>query len=71
MWTHLFEDEEVKDDHAEVVDDEGLPQLEGFSALHVLGSQPEEEQVGGADGQRGQRRVHQRPFLHTLVYNHT
>lgn len=65
--TDLFEDEEVEEDHAEVVDDEGFAELEGFSVLHVLGPQPEKEQVGGADGQCGQGVVHQRPFLHPLV----
>lgn len=64
---YLFKDEEVEEDHAEVVDDEGFAELEGLSVLHVLGPQPEEQQVGGADGQRGQGVVHQRPFLHSLV----
>jgi len=65
--THLFEDEEVEKDHAEVVDDEGLAELEGLAVLHVLGPQPEEEQIGAADGQGGQGVVHQGPFLHPLV----
>lgn len=65
--TNLFKDEEVEEDHAEVVDDEGFAELEGLSVLHVFGPQPEEEQVGGADGQCGQGVVHQRPFLHSLV----
>lgn len=64
---YLFKDEEVEEDHAEVVHDEGSAELEGLSVLHVLGPQPEEQQVGGADGQRGQRVVHQRPFLHPFV----
>ena len=64
---HLFEDEEVEEDHAEVVYDQGLAELEGLPVLHVLGPQPEEQQVGAADGQRGQRVVHQGPFLHPLV----
>lgn len=64
---YLFKDEEVEEDHAKVVHDEGFAELEGLSVLHVLGPQPEEQQVGGADGQRGQGVVHQRPFLHPLV----
>lgn len=65
--TYFFKDEEVEEDHAEVVNNEGFAELEGLSVLHVFGPQPEEQQVGGADGQRGQRVVHQRPFLHSLV----
>lgn len=65
--TYLFKDEEVEEDHAEVVDDECFAELERFSVLHVFGTQPKEQQVGGADGQRGQGVVHQRPFLHSLV----
>lgn len=64
---YLFKDEEVEEDHAKVVHDEGFAELEGLSVLHVLGPQPEEQQVGGADGQCGQGVVHQRPFLHPLV----
>lgn len=65
--TNLFKDEEVEEDHAEIVHNEGFAELEGLLVLHVLGPQPEEEQVGGADGQRGQGVVHQRPFLHPFV----
>lgn len=64
---HLFEDEEVEEDHAEVVDDEGFAKLEGLPVLHVFGPQPEEQEVRRTDGQRGQGVVHQRPFLHPLV----
>lgn len=53
MGFYLLEDEEVEEDHAEVVNDEGFAELEGLPVLHVFGSQPEEEQVGGADGQGG------------------
>lgn len=65
--TDLFKDEEVEENHAEVVDDEGFAELESLSVLHVFGPQPEEEQVGGADGQRGEGVVHQGPLLHSLV----
>lgn len=71
MQQYLFKDEEVEEDHAEVVDNEGLAELERLSVLHVFGPQPEEEQVGTADSQRGERVVHQRPFLHPLVYRDT
>lgn len=64
---YLFADEEVEEDHAEVVDNEGLAELEGLPVLHVFGPQPQKQQVGGADGQRRQGVVHQRPFLHTFV----
>lgn len=64
---YLFKDEEVEEDHAEVVNDEGFAELEGLPVLHVFGPQPEEQQVGGADGQCGQGVVHQGPFLHSLV----
>lgn len=64
---YLFKDEEVEEDHAEVVHHEGFAELQGLSVLHVLGPQPQEQQVGGADGQRGQGVVHQRPFLHPFV----
>lgn len=67
MVTYLFKDEEVEEDHAEIVNNEGFAELEGLSVLHVFGPQPEEQQVGGTDGQRGQGVVHQRPFLHPLV----
>lgn len=67
LIAYLFKDEEVEEDHAEVVNNKCLAELEGLSVLHVLGPQPEEQQVGGADGQRGQGVVHQRPFLHPLV----
>lgn len=67
--THLFEDEKVKDNHAEVVHNEGLPELERLPVPHELWPQPEEEQVWRADGQRGERWGHQRPFFHTLVCN--
>lgn len=50
---YLLEDEEVEEDHAEVVYDEGFAELEGLPVLHVFRSQPKEEQVGGADGQSG------------------
>lgn len=65
--SYLFEDEEVEEDHAEVVNDEGFAELEGLPVLHVFGPQPEEQQVGGTDGQSGQRVVHQGPFLHSLI----
>lgn len=64
---HLFKDKGIEDDHAEVVDDESFTKLKRLPVLHVFGPQPEEQQVGGADGQRGQGVVHQRPFLHSLV----
>lgn len=64
---YLFKDEEVEEDHAEVVNDEGFAELERLPVLHVFGPQPEEQQVGGADGQCGQGVVHQGPFLHSLV----
>lgn len=50
---YLLEDEEVEEDHAEVVNDESFAELEGLPVLHVFGSQPKEQQVGGADGQSG------------------
>lgn len=50
---YLLKDEEVEEDHAEVVNDEGFAELEGLPVLHVFGSQPKEQQVGGADGQSG------------------
>lgn len=40
--TYLFKDEEVEEDHAEIVDNECFAELEGLSVLHVFGSQPEE-----------------------------
>lgn len=64
---YLFKDEEVEEDHAEVVNNERLTELEGLSVLHVFGAQPEEEQIGAADSQRGEWVVHQRPFLHSLI----
>lgn len=64
---YLLEDEQVEKDHAEVVDDQSFAQLKRFSVLHVFGPKPEEEQVRGADGQSGQRAVHQRPFFHSFV----
>lgn len=65
--SYLFEDEEVEEDHAEVVNDERFAELEGLPVLHVFGPQPEKQQVGGADGQSGQGVVHQGPFLHSLI----
>lgn len=53
MTIYLFKDEEVEEDHAEVVDNEGFAELEGLSVLHVFGPKPEKEEVGGADGERG------------------
>lgn len=50
---YLFKDEEVEEDHAEVVDNKGFAELEGLSVLHVFGPKPEKEEVGGADGERG------------------
>ena len=44
--TYLFENEEIEDDHAEVVHNECLSKLKRLTVLHVLGPQPEEEQVG-------------------------
>lgn len=50
---YLLEDEEVEEDHAEVVNNESFAELERLPVLHIFGSQPKEQQVGGADGQSG------------------
>lgn len=65
--TDLFADVEVEQHHAEVVHDEGFPELKRLAVLHVKGSGPEEEQVEDADPQSRERRRHHRPFLHTLI----
>lgn len=37
---HLFENEEIEEDHAEVVHNECLSELKWFTVFHVLGPQP-------------------------------
>lgn len=49
-YPYLFEDEEVEEDHTEVVDNECFAKLEGLPVLHIFGPQPEKQQVGCTDG---------------------
>lgn len=40
VHAHLFKNEEIEEDHAEVVHNKGLSELKRLTVLHVFGPQP-------------------------------